>query len=106
MPLYGYACAQCGPFEARGEVSAASAAVACAACGALAARTFSAPGGRGPRRQRQLQGLDGPALKRIDHAQEGGATVGAMPAGSRVDRSGRPKHAHSHGSQRPWQLGH
>jgi hypothetical protein len=29
-----------------------------------------------------------------------------MPAGARVDRSGRPTHAHSHGAQRPWQLGH
>jgi putative FmdB family regulatory protein len=110
MPVYDYLCRACGPFEARAELSAAGLATVCPSCEMPAARAFSAPGGRGPRRQRQLEGLTAPALARVDRATAGGAaSVGAMPAGARIDRGGRPvpahSHAHAHGG-RPWQVGH
>jgi putative FmdB family regulatory protein len=109
MPLYDYLCAGCGPFEARADVSAAGAGADCPDCGAIAARSFGAPGGRGPRRQRQMEGLSSAAVRRVDRSTAGGAaSVGAMPAGVPIDRSGRPlvSHAHHAGGRRPWQVGH
>jgi hypothetical protein len=69
---------------------------------------FSAPGGRAPRRQRQLEGLHGPALRRVDRAQSGDAAIGGLPAGVRLDGSGKPraKPSSRHDDRRPWQLGH
>jgi putative FmdB family regulatory protein len=109
MPLYDYVCGLCGPFEARADVALAGAPAGCPACGAPATRAFGAPGGRGPRRQRRLEGLRPGAAARVERAESGVPSGGAMPAGARIDRSGRP-HVHSPvgaaGSRRPWQLGH
>ncbi|HEX4345520.1 MAG TPA: FmdB family zinc ribbon protein [Solirubrobacteraceae bacterium] len=106
MPLYDYLCARCGPFEARADVSAAGAGVACPACESVAARAFTSPGGRGPRRQRQLEGLTASAVARVDRSTAGGgASVGAMPDGVRIDRSGHAALAPVH-MGRPWQVGH
>jgi putative FmdB family regulatory protein len=107
MPLYDYRCAGCGPFEARADASSAGAGASCPECGAPATRAFAAPGGRGPRRQRQLEGLAPAAMSRVDRAASGGGTsVGALPIGVPIDRSGKPKvHAHR-AAHRPWQVGH
>jgi putative FmdB family regulatory protein len=105
MPIYDYACAACGPFEGWADAPAAGAGATCASCGALAARTFSAPGGRRPRRQRQLEGLGGAAVRRVDRAEAGDPAAGGMPDGARIDRSGRP-HTRAAPDRRPWQLGH
>jgi putative FmdB family regulatory protein len=44
MPVYEYACAECGPFERRGSALDASAPRACPECGSPAPRRFTAPG--------------------------------------------------------------
>ncbi len=109
MPLYDYRCAGCGPFEARADVAAAGAGAGCPGCGAEAARAFTPPGGRVPRRRRQLQlqGFGAAALQRVDRAEAGAASGGALPAGARLDRAGRPRPSRAAaGPRRPWQLGH
>jgi putative FmdB family regulatory protein len=108
MPLYEYRCTGCGPFELRRELALAVADAACPACGAPAPRMFSAPGGRVPRRQRQLEGLSGPGLRRLDRAQTGAPAIGTLPAGVRLDAGGKPRARPSSRPDggRPWQLGH
>ncbi|HWF52391.1 MAG TPA: zinc ribbon domain-containing protein [Solirubrobacteraceae bacterium] len=108
MPLYEYRCTGCGPFELHRELALAAADAACPGCGAPAARMFSAPGGRVPRRQRQLEGLSGPGRGRLDRAQTGAPATGTLPAGVRLDGSGKPRARPSSRAdeRRPWQLGH
>jgi len=107
MPLYDYLCTGCGSFEAHADVSLASVGMSCPSCSAPATRLFSSPGGRVPRRQRQLEGLGGAALRRVDRAQAGAPSAGAMPAGTQLDRSGKPRlPATGADHRRPWQLGH
>ncbi len=107
MPLYEYRCSTCGPFEARADVSDAGLGAACPRCGAVAERRFATPGSRGPRRRRQLDGLSGPALRRVDRTEAGAASIGGLPAGVRLDGGGRslPPRPDA-GDRRPWQLGH
>jgi putative FmdB family regulatory protein len=108
MVLYDYACPGCGPFEGWADAAAAGAGAVCPSCGAAAARTFSAPGGRGPRRRRLLGGLGAAALTRVERAEAGAASAGALPPGMPLDRGGRP-HAHrvpAGATRRPWQVGH
>lgn len=108
MPLYEYRCTGCGPFEVRREPALAAADAACPGCGAPAARRFSAPGGRVPRRQRQLEGVGGPGRRRVDRALTGAPATGMLPAGVRLDGSGKPRAGKSSrpDDRRPWQLGH
>ncbi|MEA2149687.1 MAG: Zinc ribbon domain [Solirubrobacteraceae bacterium] len=107
MPRYDYACPACGPFEGLADAAAAGAGAVCPSCGEVAARTFSAPGGRGPRRRRLLGGLDAAALTRVERAEAGAASAGALPPGTPVDRGGRPQAQRgAAAARRPWQLGH
>jgi putative FmdB family regulatory protein len=107
MPNYDYLCAGCGPFEAHADASAVGAGASCPSCGVLAARMFGPPGGRAPRRERQLDGLSGAARRRVDRAQAGDGSIGDLPSGARLARGGRPLLARSAtGGRRPWQLGH
>jgi len=85
VPLYDYSCPGCGPFEVRADVSAAGYGAGCPQCGRVAGRVFSTPGGRAPRRRRQLSGLGGPALQHVDRAQSGAAAIGGLPPGTRLD---------------------
>ncbi|HEU0317863.1 MAG TPA: FmdB family zinc ribbon protein [Solirubrobacteraceae bacterium] len=108
MATYGYRCAWCGPFERRANPRAAGAPAPCPTCGALCARTYDAPGGRSPRRARQLDGVGRPGRERIERAEAGVATAGAMPGGgARPHRGGAvPPPAPPGGPGRPWQVGH
>jgi putative FmdB family regulatory protein len=111
MPLYGYRCPACGPFDAFGPAALAAGGALCPSCRAPAARTFTAPAVRAPNRQRQLEGLSRSGLRRVEKAQAGGATSGPLPAGARLDGKGRPVGAHGRAGagaadRRPWQLGH
>jgi len=107
MPRYDFRCSRCGPFEVRAELSVVGGGAACPSCGALAVRMFSAPGGRVPRRQRQLEGLSDTALRRVDRVQAGVPSSGGLPLGARLDGGGRPLMPRSgRDDRRPWQLGH
>jgi putative FmdB family regulatory protein len=44
MPLYGFACATCGPFDLLRPMSEAAAPARCPACGTEARRVFTPPG--------------------------------------------------------------
>jgi putative FmdB family regulatory protein len=107
MALYEYSCPACGPFEREQPGSLASAApVACASCGLESARVFSAPGGRGPRRARQLDGAGRSTLARLDRSEQGIPTVGAPPPGRRMHGGVPAPPGHVHRASRPWQVGH
>lgn len=107
MPLYEYACAGCGKFERRAGAGSASAPLACPSCGRLAARSFTAPGGRGPRRDLLLGGLGAAPLARISRSEAGDPSLGALPAGRRIGVGGPPPLPPVvHEPGRPWQVGH
>jgi putative FmdB family regulatory protein len=59
MPLYGYACAVCGPFAAMRPISEFRSPAPCPACGASAPRVVSAPALLG-RSQRDAGGAGAP----------------------------------------------
>jgi hypothetical protein len=105
--IYGYRCSWCGPFDRRGNPRAAGAPAVCPTCGDLAARTYEAPGGRGPRRARQLDGVGPAGRARIERAETGVPRTGPMPAGRRATRAGpAPPKGRAHAAGRPWQIGH
>jgi putative FmdB family regulatory protein len=107
MPAYEYRCPACGVFEREQPGSLASAApVACGCCGLESARVFSAPGGRGPRRARQLDGAGRATRERIERSEAGIPRAGPPPAGRRMYGGvpATPPHAGHPG--RPWQVGH
>ncbi len=105
MATYGYRCAYCGPFETRANPRRAGAPAPCPTCGELSPRSYSAPGGRTPRRARQLDGVGAAGRARIDRAQEGVPRVGPKPDGGAPLR-GRPAGTGGPGGGRPWQIGH
>jgi putative FmdB family regulatory protein len=107
MASYGYRCAYCGPFEQRANSRSPGAPAACPDCGELSPRTYSAPGGRSPRRARQLDRVGAAGRARIERAQDGVPSVG-RPAGGRALPQGGPagKGAGGRGPGRPWQIGH
>jgi putative FmdB family regulatory protein len=105
MPAYEYTCPACGPFERDQPGTLASAGpVACGSCGLPSERVFFAPGGRGPRRARQLDGIGPAGLGRIDAAEQGIPRVGPPPPGRHM-HGGVPLPGPKRGG-RPWQLGH
>jgi putative FmdB family regulatory protein len=59
MPLYGYACATCGPFAAMRPIAQYRAPAPCPVCGAEAQRVVSAPALLG-RSQRDADGASPP----------------------------------------------
>jgi putative FmdB family regulatory protein len=107
MPVYEYTCPACGPFEREQPVALASAApVACGCCGLESARAFRAPGGRGPRRARQLEGAGPATRERIDRSEQGIPGVGMPPPGRHMHGGGPAPGGHGGQPGRPWQLGH
>jgi putative FmdB family regulatory protein len=107
MPAYGYTCPACGPFDLdRPGLLASAAPVPCPSCRLESERAFFAPGGRGPRRSRQLDGAGRATLARIDHSEQGIPTVGTPPAGRHMHGGVPAPPAHAHHASRPWQLGH
>jgi putative FmdB family regulatory protein len=107
MPVYEYSCPACGSFDREQPFALASAApVACGSCGLESARVFSAPGGRGPRRTRQLEGAGTSTLKRVDRSEQGIPRVGAPPPGRHMHGGVPAPTEHTKHASRPWQLGH
>lgn len=106
MPLYDYACSDCGPFRDWVPMSAAAAPAACPVCGEAAPRTIAAPfiANMNPHNriahQRNEKSADEPRLirkKTHDH------NAGAHPHHHGGHAHG---HSHSHGQGRPWMIGH
>jgi hypothetical protein len=107
MAAYGYTCPACGPFDLDRPIGLASAApVGCPVCGLQSERAYFAPGGRGPRRARQVDGAGRATLGRIDRSEQGIPSVGARPAGRRMHGGVPAPLAHPKHAGRPWQLGH
>jgi putative FmdB family regulatory protein len=99
MPLYEFSCPSCGAFEQVRPMAQAGDPLGCPRCGAPAQRRFSAPGGR------QMAA----ALSAAHERNERSAHEPARASRAEVDAAkarGRPLHAHHHGPQRPWQIGH
>lgn len=101
MPLYDYACSDCGPFRDWQPMSAAGAPAACPDCGGAAPRTITAPfiANMNPHNriahQRNEKSADEPRLARkMTHDHN---------ADAHPHRQG---HAHSHSHGRPWMIGH
>lgn len=104
MATYGYRCGGCGPFETRANPRAAGALAACPSCNQLSPRVYEAPGLRSARRARQLDGVGKAGRERVDRAQAGVPTVGAMPSGDHF-HGGAPQSPRG-AARRPWQVGH
>ena len=111
MPIYEFACEDCGPFEAWRDHRQSGEAMSCPACGGAARRLFSAPGVRAP--GNPFSSAAGAERARYERAQTGQPTIGQAPS------SGRPLsvlgHGHGHGRHRPrgrrgparpWMVGH
>ncbi len=106
MADYGYRCLGCGPFERRADPRAPGVPAACPSCGEPSPRSFSAPGARSPRRERQLAGVGRPGRERIERAHGGVATTGRLPAGRHFHGGAPVVPAGRVGPGRPWQIGH
>ena len=107
MPIYDYACNDCGPFTEWQSMSLSSKPKACPDCGRRAKRTISAPliATMDPHRriahQRNEKSADQPEVVRKtphDH--------GACGQHSHGHSHGHGRHQHGHGPSRPWMIGH
>ncbi|MEA2297848.1 MAG: hypothetical protein QOF77_784 [Solirubrobacteraceae bacterium] len=105
MANYEYRCAWCGRFEKRANLRAPGAPALCPTCGTLAPRSYSAPGGRSPRRARQLDGVGRPGRERIERAEAGVPRAGGLPSGRHL-HGGAPAPPGPTAAGRPWQIGH
>jgi putative FmdB family regulatory protein len=91
MPIYAYACADCGPFEAHRPASEAGAAGRCPSCGGEGRRVFTPPG---------LALLARPLRRALD-GEERSAHEPAVVSAKR----GVPM-PHHHDPAPPWVLSH
>lgn len=104
MPLYDYACDDCGPFREWQPMSEATAPVACSSCGALSPREVTAPfiANMNPynrvAHQRNEKSANEPQVVR---KKAHGADAHAHPHRHHGHAQGK---AHGHG--RPWMIGH
>ena len=94
MPIYDFACGECGVFEQRRSFTEASAPVTCPSCEREARRVYSMPNTR-----RVPAGLSRAMDRSEKSAYE--PEVVSRPVGGATSGKG---HHHSHG--RPWALGH
>jgi putative FmdB family regulatory protein len=91
MPVYGFDCAECGPFELTRPMAEAGLPGACPACGAPARRVFTPPGGA----------LLARPVRRALDIEEKSAHEPSVAGAKR----GRPL-PHRHGPAPPWVLSH
>ncbi len=102
MPLYDYACSDCGPFRDWQPMSAGTVPVDCPACGEPAPRAITSPfiANMNPHNriahQRNEKSADEPQVR-----------SGKQVMNSGKKRSGAGHHGHSHAPHgRPWMVGH
>jgi putative FmdB family regulatory protein len=91
MPIYAYACADCGEFEVARPVAEASHGACCPACGAHARRLFTPPG---------LPLIARPVRHALDLEEKS-----AHEPDVTSDKRGRPM-PHRHSPAPPWVLSH
>jgi putative FmdB family regulatory protein len=91
MPIYAFACTDCGPFEVLRPVAQAAAEASCPACHSNAQRVFTAPG---------LGRLDTSLRRALDMEERSGHEPDVA-----VKKRGRPI-PHRHAPAEPWVLGH
>jgi putative FmdB family regulatory protein len=91
MPLYDYACSDCGPFREWQSMSAAAVPVDCPACGGPAPRAH----------QRNEKSADEPQVRSGKQVMNSGK----KRSGSGHHRHGHHGHSHAHHG-RPWMVGH
>jgi putative FmdB family regulatory protein len=95
VPIYDFACEDCGPFEQRRSFTESGAPAACPCCGREARRVYSMPNTR-----RMPTALSGA----MDRAEKSGHEPEVVQRPAAGGASSGKKHQHSHG--RPWALGH
>lgn len=95
MPLYEFACEDCGPFSAWRSMSESSQPAPCPTCDASAQRILSATAGT--RGSRPRRGIPEPKLVRSQPRDP----VKDKSGGGPLKQTGP---AHNHG--RPWMMGH
>ncbi len=107
MPLYEYACGNCGPFKEFQSMSRWLEPVDCPDCGTLSVRTISSPqiSNVHPHtkiaHQRNENSADQPmVVKKKPHQH--GPTCGH----SHGHAHKHPSSTHKHGPSRPWMIGH
>ena len=91
MPIYAFACIDCGPFELVRPVSEAAAGARCPACRAGARRVFTAPG---------LGRLDTSLRRALDLEERSGHEPEVV-----AQKRGTPR-PHQHSPTEPWALRH
>ena len=107
MPLYDYACSDCGPFREWQSMSAAAMPVDCPACGDTAPRAITAPfiANMNPHNriahQRNEKSADEPQVRSGKQVMNSGK----KRSGSGHHRHGHHGHSHAHHG-RPWMVGH
>jgi putative FmdB family regulatory protein len=99
MPLYEYACPQCGPFTELLTLRAYTPTHACPECGGHAPRVISAP------HLATLPRATRVALERNERAAHE-PQRGTKSAPAQNGHTCTPKCRHQKGVNRPWMLGH
>ena len=87
MPLYAYACTDCGPFDAWRGVDEGVVAPPCPGCAGPSRRLYTAPATRS--RSGPLAGAGAADRGRIDRARTGEPVVTSRPTGRRLPGSHR-----------------
>ena len=98
MPVYGFTCERCGPFDLVRPMAEAAEPARCPDCGTGARRVYTPPG---------VAQLEAPVRRALDVEHRSAHEPDVVR-----ERRGRPLHAHGHGhghghaSAPPWVLSH
>ncbi len=108
MPIYGYLCATCGPFEERRPMSEFAVAAPCAMCRVPAPRLPAAPGlNLMSSNNRIAETRNEKSAHQPDVVHRMRANDGHSHAPGQKQQHQSRKHAHApRASPRPWMLGH
>jgi putative FmdB family regulatory protein len=90
VPLYEFRCPQCGPFDLRRDMQAATATAVCPSCDRPARRVYSVAEFRP--RSGPLRGAGKADRARVDRALSGEPLVTGPPAGRRLSSPGGHRH--------------
>lgn len=94
MPIYAFACPECGPFDVSRPMADAAAPASCDTCGAPASRVFTPP---------RLAALARPVRGLLDREERSGHEPDVV-----TQKGGTPMHHHHHGGSAPmpWVMSH